>query len=48
LAAQRQLAVTALNADYRHRYFEVIRVSAERLHGLKGAISRVAAQAALR
>jgi cytochrome P450 len=30
---QRRLAVTALNTNHLHRYFEVIRVSAERLHG---------------
>jgi cytochrome P450 len=30
---QRRLAVTALNTNHLHRYFEVIRVCAERLHG---------------
>jgi cytochrome P450 len=30
---QRRLAVTALNADHLHRYFDTIRLATERLHG---------------
>ncbi len=37
---QRRLAVTALNANYLHRYFDVIRTATERLHGRWGAAAR--------
>ena len=36
---QRRLSVTALNADYLHRYYDVIAVSMERLRGRVAAIA---------